>query len=431
MKINILYYTLLIMSFGCSSVNSGDEIASDFLNRLDKKEFFRVQHDYNLHKDKMNDKNQLYVEAYLNYVFREHQLSNEKIIKLIKKYNTELQDSIMYDLLAIKTVNHFQLYEYELAAESHKELLLNYAHLMDSTTIANRQNNQNEYESLKLVPKQALKKVNDSRIELKKDTLNLMNISIHFMTDKSDTLIDFVFDTGAEVNVIQKSVADNLGLKIIKGNLEILGSTGFKMNAEFALADSISIGEMMFYNVVYMVLPDDYLNVAPDLNYSIRGIIGTPVITMMEEIRFKKNEILIPKIPSKYTTRNFVMDFRSPIVLCMHNGDSLRFLFDTGARRTNLFKLFFDDHKSDILSNYEIQEIKLMGAGETKTEMGYIIDTLTLEIGEANCTLDSIKVHPELFSSIEEYLHGNIGQDFINNFEEMTISYKYSSILFK
>ncbi|WP_417875249.1 hypothetical protein, partial [Xanthomarina gelatinilytica] len=61
---------------------------------------------------------------------------------------------------------------------------------------------------------------------------------------------------------------------------------------------------------------------------------------------------------------------------------------------------------------------------------GYILKDVKLAVGKAEATLKSTRLFPEKIG-VTDNLHGNLGQDFIGQFNTMIISFKSASILFR
>jgi hypothetical protein len=57
--------------------------------------------------------------------------------------------------------------------------------------------------------------------------------------------------------------------------------------------------------------------------------------------------------------------------------------------------------------------------------------TSHLKIADSEAKLDSVRLHIENIGGKESNFHGNFGQDYIKQFDEMIISFKYSSVLFR
>ena len=57
--------------------------------------------------------------------------------------------------------------------------------------------------------------------------------------------------------------------------------------------------------------------------------------------------------------------------------------------------------------------------------------TRYLNIADSEARLDNVRLHIENIGGEESNFHGNFGQDYIKQFDEMIISFKHASVLFK
>ena len=62
---------------------------------------------------------------------------------------------------------------------------------------------------------------------------------------------------------------------------------------------------------------------------------------------------------------------------------------------------------------------------------GYIMNNVNFKVAGSETILDSLRLHIANIGGEESNFHGNFGQDYIKQFDEMIMSFKYSSILFK
>ena len=62
---------------------------------------------------------------------------------------------------------------------------------------------------------------------------------------------------------------------------------------------------------------------------------------------------------------------------------------------------------------------------------GYNISGVKLSIAGSATELNNLNVHIDDNRIKEDYIHGNLGQDFIKQFGKMIISFEHSSILFE
>ena len=204
-----------------------------------------------------------------------------------------------------------------------------------------------------------------------------------------------------------------------------------KVKSEIAVADELIIGGITCKNVIFLILDDKDLSF-PQIDYYINGAIGFPVIEALDEIRInKENQIFVPKIPVEYTFNNFALVGLMPIVAAEYKEDTLIFHFDTGATTTSLYPKFCNDYKQEIEDNYEKETFTSSSGGGMMQFEGYIINNLTLSVGDSEATLDSLRLHIENIGGEESNFHGNFGQDYIKQFDEMIISFKHSSVTFK
>jgi predicted aspartyl protease len=426
----LLSLILLTILFSCSQNSDNKAIISKLESCMENKNYFELRKTYNTNKDKISEKNQLFFESYINNVFSNYKLSNENIEKIFNKYQNQINDTIKKNLLSIKMANHINLYEYESSVKAADLIINNYSNIIDSSNLKSYKNARNLFAPLSKVPVQKIKRSADCEIDLLKDKIGLYNIKVNFNTNKGDKEFDLIFDTGANLSVVSSAFVKEFGLRELSSGFKMGTFTGKELESKLAIADSLKIGNLCFYNVVFSVLDEKTLTI-PQLDFKIKGIIGFPVISMMEEIRFSKNKIFIPKNPVKYNYNNMAIDGMNPVVSCKVDNKDCRFHFDTGAKSTDLYKQYFDENKTEIEKKYKEVDITFGGAGGAVTEKGYKIPKILLAVAGSEVQLDTILVHNKLLHGGEINIHGNLGRDFINQFDQMIMSYKYSSLLFK
>src|SRR5690606_38892242 len=137
--------------------------------------------------------------------------------------------------------------------------------------------------SLENTPKQEFEISEDAEFPIKKDKAGLTNLEVTF----GDKKVDFVFDTGANFSVIQKSVAEAMGLQIIQSKFMVNTASGRKVNSDLALAEKLEIGPITLRDVVFLIFEDEDLTFPP-IDYEMKGILGFPITRAFEEIRISK-----------------------------------------------------------------------------------------------------------------------------------------------
>ena len=430
MKKLILASIISIVLFTSCENNSTNISNKALLSNLEQlyleEDFFKLKQVFDQRNIELSEYHKLYYSSIIKNVFNQPVVSNAAINQLIAQKHFGLNDTLMHRLLRTKLQNHINLYEYAEATQTSDYIQTHFRHLTDSSEREMLENEIKIWGALKDVPKQEIIKNKDVIIPMIKDKVGLFNVDVAF----GNSIKNLLFDTGANFSVIVKSLVDELGLTYIEADFYVTAATGVRVKSGIAIADEISLEGVVFKNVFFLVLDDKDLSF-PQIEYYPNGAIGFPVIEALEEMRInQKNQIFVPQTPVEYHYENFALNGLMPIVAGIYNGDTLRFNFDTGATNTSLYPLFYKTYKTEIEENYEKEVFQAGSGGGTVEFEGFVIDELTLKIADSETVLSNLRVHMNKFGATEHHVHGNFGQDYIKQFDEMIISFKYSSVLF-
>lgn len=426
-KIIVLFLTIIV----CSGFSYQKQISdSDLNNNLKllykQKEYFRFKNLLNSTKDKIESWQYLYFKALVDNAFNRHEESNKIIETILNNYSEQINDTITSKLLEVQLANSIHLFEYKEAAKISKLLQKDYNPFLDTNDLADYINEIKIWSALTDIPQQTTSKTKDSKIQMKKDWLGLLNIPVNV----SGKTYEFIFDTGANISTVTKSFAKKLGLTMLDTEFDIETATDIKIKSGLAVANELSIGDIIYHNVIFLVVPDETLSF-PQINYSIDGIVGFPIIEAMEEIHITKDEeLIVPLKPEIKSLENLAFDGLTPVVLGIHKNDSLSFAFDTGAMMTHLHLSYYNKYKNEIDSKYEMRTITIGGSGGSIDVKGFILDDIVLSIGNAKANLDNVRLIAEEIKEKDNYFYGNLGQDVINQFDEMIINFESMYIEF-
>ena len=392
MKIKKTVFVLLfVLPFvGCKSLDSN--FADQSFKNLDSlavaMDFFTLRERYSAKKDEFFEKESLYLDAILKNAFNKPELSNKAIQEFLEFPITETSDSLRKRLLGTKLTNYIHLYQYAEALQVNEELQRNYAQFLDSTRLEDLRNTQKIWKALENIPPQQIFIPADVSLPITKDKAGLATLA----TEIGGTTTQFVFDTGANFSVIQRSVADSLGMNLIPAQFDVDAATGLKVKSDLAVAEELQLGEITLKHVVFLVFDDADLSF-PSINYEIKGILGFPVIRAMQEIHITEDSLYIPQQPTDYHLYNLAYDEFMPIVKVMYGQDPLRFNFDTGAQTTSLYSKFYRKYQPEIDANYTKTTLNTGGAGGHASFQGYRLNNVSLSIGDAEATLDTELPH--------------------------------------
>ena len=128
-----------------------------------------------------------------------------------------------------------------------------------------------------------------------------------------------------------------------------------------------------------MVFPDSALSFAHG-KYTIKGIIGFPIIEQLQEIRINKNMLVIPQTAVDRNIRNFGVDELLPVINVAYNTDTLAFTFDTGAQFTFLNEPFYRRYKKLIDSAGKSLDMQIGGAGGIAKTKAYKIPQIEINV---------------------------------------------------
>lgn len=233
-----IIWILFIIASGCNTTDKIGDISkeTESLHQLiEKLDYFRLKKEFSSCKNTLPKTDALYFEAILENAFNRPKQSNQLIDEFFK--NSLENDSLGIKLLQIKLNNYIHLSEYAKAKEVNEILRQKYVPYMDSVALEDLNNTYKIWDALKDVPPQEIIKKMDVSLPIQKDKAGLSTITTNF----GNATMNFVFDTGANFSVIQRSVAQGLGMKIIPANFNVEAITGLEVKSDLAVAEKLSL----------------------------------------------------------------------------------------------------------------------------------------------------------------------------------------------
>jgi hypothetical protein len=216
-----------------------------------------------------------------------------------------------------------------------------------------------------------------------------------------------------------------MGFRIIDRQIQVGTATGARAAARLAIAPELRIGGATVRNAVFLVLPDSALSF-PQIGYAIRGIVGHPVIAALGEITLTRDgHLRAPAHPSAAARgeQNLCLDGLDNLVRGRLGGQTLLFGLDTGAKSSSLFPPYYRRNQAAVDAG-RAAEIQIGGAGGMRHLNVRFIGPVTYDVGGATATVPEIAVGLEPSQSRSDYADGDIGQDVISQFAEMTLDYR-------
>ena len=426
-NIKLLFFFIFLSSGLAQAQRISNQMLDNKLNDLlESKEYFKLNNELAQNENQLSDDRVLYYKIFVNSAFGKREIANNYLATLFDNYQTRLNDTATLKLLDIQASNYLYLYEYKKAADVYEEILTAHAKLLDSAELASYTNVKNLFGTFSDVEPQRIHKQNDVLLNSYRNKFN------HLMTPvKIDTVSeDFIFDTGANLSTISESQALKMNLKIFEQSVDIGSSTQVKVESKLAVAERMYIGDILFENVIFIVMPDEQLTF-PQINYAIKGIIGFPVIQQLGEVHLYKNgQIFVPKIAANKAKQNMFFEGLNPVVEVFSKSDTLLFTFDTGATQTELSFKYYNEHKSQVEKKGKLETNERGGAGGIVSVKEYIISNFPMVIGSHETRLRKTRVTLEAYD-FNTYFDGNLGQDVLMKFNSLIINFENMYIDFE
>lgn len=392
-----------------------------------KKDFFEVKELLIQNKSRIDPEVYFYYWGLVENAFSHFRESNEAIESFFSGADFMNNDTLFKEILLVKQLNLVNLFEYKDAYLTNRYIFEHFAHVCSEEELADLSNSGLIWKELENQGKQQIHLDSDVRIQLLRDKMKLATVPVNV----SGVARNFVFDTGANFSVIQRSVAELMHCEIIPVQFDVTAITGVKVKSDLAVVKELYMGDIRCENVVFLVFNDQDLSFS-EADYTIPGIIGFPVIRSLNEIRLNKaDELFVPKVVEQFTESNMAIDGFVPSVQVIYGSDTLQFSFDTGAAETFLNSTYYQKYKRMVEKKGKKKSLKSGGAGGTVAYTGYVLPKVTLTVGNATATLRDIQVRQETVRETDTGFEGNLGQDFIKQFSEMIISFQYSAIRFR
>ena len=385
---------------------------------LAQKEYFKLDKALQTAAPGLPAASQDYFTAFLDNVFNRNEACVTKVDSLLI---TPWPDSIKAGLLILQGDSYFKLGRYAKAAANDSLVVARYSKAVNSSTLENVMNELLIRNALRSTPPQQTTITANTTIRWTRDKIGLIDIPI--MADGQRT--DAIFDTRANISSISKTYAKRLHLRSLDVSYqEGAGITGAEFKVGLGIADSLHIGNILIKNAVFQVMPDSILYIAP-IKYQLNLILGLPVIAQLQEIQLDKDSIMtIPQTPTENDSHNLALDGLDPVLALISDNDTLGYHFDTGASSSVLYAAFFSKYKTAILRKAFKKTQTFGGAGGSRKKESYVLPSLRLTLGTRPVTIDSVTVFQEKITPGEKF-YGNIGQDFMRQFNKLVLDFKY------
>jgi hypothetical protein len=244
----------------------------------------------------------------------------------------------------------------------------------------------------------------------------------------------FMLDPTAPFNLIARSLAREVGLKLSDNAATIHTLTGKSMQVHATVIPRFTVGgRLTFRNVTAFVFDDaDYA--FPKSHYQVQGVLGYPALMALGSLTISSDatlEIHPAKEAQRDATTNasadgarFFLDGDQVIVALGPKGDDGMYIVDAGGQQSYFTSRYYDEHVSEFAG----QKAELWSVPSTapmEPQPTYAAETLPLTVGSTKVQVHFIQVltHP-LGKSVFDDVYGVLGMDVLDQLRSYTFDYR-------
>ncbi len=391
-------------------------------------EYFRIRDLLNSNDPYIPQDAKLFYSAVTSNAFNKNADAIVKADSFLRVRSFAWTDMDIIQMLQVKMDSYAKLYRYADVVTTCNEILTKYAGALNDHERGGIINTYNIYKPLADAPPLSIKQTAEATIPITRNMYGLSEIPVNFEQDKPEM---FIFDTGANMSVITESMAEKVGIKRRHTSFKVNASQGKTVTADIGIADSFSMGGITIRNAIFIIMPDENLDF-PKQDFSIRGIIGFPVIDALKEVHiYRDGFIKIPLRPAPSQLNNLVLRGLTPIVQAVVSNDTMIFQFDTGEAQTSLYSPFYQKYSDWISENGKRTKKVFSGAGGSKAAKVYELSNLKLRIGVHEFTLPTANVFTEPILGTRDITYGSLGHDVAAQFSQTIINFDNMYLDFK
>lgn len=237
----------------------------------------------------------------------------------------------------------------------------------------------------------------------------------------------FILDNGIAVfSAVSESFAKEHGINTFSVDGKVEGTTG-TVNMSLGYADSLSIGSLKLYNLVFSIIPDQ-----PQMDSVVKidAILGGNFFRQVGDIVFHRDEkmIVFPYQQRKHNSNITINDIGQHFIKAEVFGFTNPFQIDLGATSTSLDYNFYKEHKALVRRRFKKATINLGGIGGVSEVDVYDVPELSLKMcgKEFKVNDTHIESQPKKGTNLGS---GIIGNDIIDAFSKVTLNLKYMYLL--
>ncbi|WP_263357529.1 retropepsin-like aspartic protease [Acidicapsa ligni] len=256
-----------------------------------------------------------------------------------------------------------------------------------------------------------------------RDAIGLTDIPV-FVDAQSH---DWMLDPTAPFNLICRSTAREVGLKISEQSATVHTITGRAMVVHATVIPRFTLGTVTFRNMTAFVFDDaDYA--FPQSHYEVRGVLGYPAISALGSLKITadaKIEVQPGEKGERLTSgARFFLDGDQILAALGKPGEERMYAIDASGQQTYLTSRYYAEHE-DEFADKKMQLLSMPGSQHKPPAPAYVSESVRLLVGETPASFHFMQVLTEpLGSSAVDDTYGTLGMDALDELKSYTFDYR-------
>lgn len=267
-------------------------------------------------------------------------------------------------------------------------------------------------------------------MQVSKDPLGLTDIPVFVDAQPHSWMLD----PTSPFNLIARSLAREVGLKVSEEAVTIHSLTGKPMQVHVTIIPRFTIGgRLTLRNMTAFVFDDaDYFFAKS--HYQVQGVLGYPALQALGSVTITADGT-IEVHPGKEPERkagdltgpagaHFFLDGDRIIVALGSVGNERMFQVDAAGQQSYFSSRYYNEHASDF-AGLKLELFTVPGSQSLPPQPAYVAETMPLNVGgtKVNAHFIQVLTQPAGLAAIDD-VYGVLGVDVLDQFRRYTFDYR-------